>query len=88
MKHSPSPAYLIWQKGSGDPRKPENWQTASPLEALSIMQAAFSKNLGRYARLYPDSPRDATSIWWGYLHRPGWSGVDLGRARVRRLDPP
>lgn len=85
---SPSPSYMVWQKGDGDPRRPENWRTAAPLEVLSVMQQAFTKNLGRYAREFPDSPLSATSVWWVYLHQPGCTGIHLGRARVRRLDPP
>ena len=88
MKNAPSPAYMIWQKGDGDPRRPENWRSAAPLEVLTVMQQAFTKNLGVLAKRFPDSPINGASVWWTYLHREGWTGIDLGRVRVRRLDPP
>ena len=88
MKPTPAPMYLVWTRGSGDPRRPENWRDATPLEVLSVMQQAFKKNLGKLATQFPDSPIRATSVWWTYLHAPGWRGIDLISARVRRCDPP
>ena len=88
MKSHPTPTYLVWQRGSGDPRKPENWREATPLEALSTMQQAFARNLGKYSRQFPDAPIHGAATWWAYLHRPDWRGVDLITARVRRCDTP
>ena len=87
-RNATSPVYLIWQRGDGDPRRKENWRNATPIEALGVMQVAFSQNLGKFAERFPDSPIRATSVWWTYLHREDWTGIDLISARVRRCDPP
>jgi hypothetical protein len=88
MKTTPTPVYLVWQRGDGDPRKPENWRPATPLEVLGTMQKAFAQNLGKYSKQFPDAPINGASAWWAYLHKPNWKGVDLVSVRVRRCDPP
>ena len=77
--------YEIWRPGSGHPRKPESWQSVTPLEALAHMQAAFRRNLGSMADRWPDEPINAAAVWWGYLHES--EAIDLGRIRVRRRPP-
>ena len=86
MQPKPNPIYEIWQRGNGHPRRAENWQQVSPLQALDHMREAFRQNFRGYADRHPCVPIDAAAIWWVYLHQG--EAIDLGRLRVRRRDPP